>query len=70
MATIEQVSYNSPDGATLGKDSTEKVGLHGTASVQAAFIATLAGAATIASAVAAINSILLVLSGKGLMASS
>jgi len=29
MATVEQVTYNSPDGATLGKSITEKVSMYG-----------------------------------------
>lgn len=29
MATYEQVTYNSPDGAQVGKSTTEKVGFYG-----------------------------------------
>lgn len=29
MATLEQVTYNSPDGATIGKSTTEKVSFYG-----------------------------------------
>ena len=30
MATsVEQVTYNSPDGATIGKSSTEKISFYG-----------------------------------------
>lgn len=29
MASYEQVTYNSPDGAQIGKSSTEKVGFYG-----------------------------------------
>jgi hypothetical protein len=29
MATYEQVTYNSPDGAIIGKSATEKIGLYG-----------------------------------------
>lgn len=29
MATYEQVTYNSPDGAQIGKSATEKVGFYG-----------------------------------------
>lgn len=36
MATVEQVTYNGPDGATVGKSSTELVGMHGSVCVQAA----------------------------------
>ena len=33
MATYEQVTYNSPDGAQIGKASTEKIGFFGAAPV-------------------------------------
>lgn len=29
MATVEQVTYNSPDGATVGKSTTEKISFYG-----------------------------------------
>jgi hypothetical protein len=29
MATYEQVTYNSPDGAIIGKDALEKIGFYG-----------------------------------------
>ena len=29
MSTVEQVTYNSPDGATIGKSASEKVSLYG-----------------------------------------
>jgi len=29
MATYEQVTYNSPDGAQIGKSTTEKVAFYG-----------------------------------------
>jgi len=29
MATYENVTYNSPDGAQIGSSATEKVGFHG-----------------------------------------
>lgn len=29
MASYEQVTYNSPDGAQIGKSATEKVGFFG-----------------------------------------
>lgn len=29
MPTFEQVTYNSPDGAQIGKGSTEKIGFYG-----------------------------------------
>lgn len=33
MATYEQVTYNSPDGAQIGQSATEKVGFYGAAPV-------------------------------------
>lgn len=33
MASYEQVTYNSPDGALMGKDATEKIGFYGTTPV-------------------------------------
>lgn len=30
MPDIEQVTYNSPDGATIGKSTSEKVSFYGT----------------------------------------
>jgi hypothetical protein len=45
MATYEQVTYNSPDGALIGNSATEKIGFYGTtpavqraAAVQAASV--------------------------------
>lgn len=29
MATYEQVTYNSPDGAVIGKSATEKIAFYG-----------------------------------------
>lgn len=29
MSSVEQVTYNSPDGATFGKSASEKVSLYG-----------------------------------------
>lgn len=82
MPTVEQVTYNSPDGATIGKSSTEKVSFHGvTPVVQAASITTLSinalsvsgvigftSSASFSVAITAINSILTVLRDKGLIA--
>lgn len=45
--TVEQVTYNSPDGAQIGKSSTEKIGFYGTTPV--ALPAALRGVATTAS---------------------
>ncbi len=30
MSSVEQVTYNSPDGATMGKSATEKISFYGT----------------------------------------
>lgn len=30
MPSVEQVTYNSPDGATMGKSATEKISFYGT----------------------------------------
>mgnify|MGYP001161523600 FL=1 len=30
MSSVEQVTYNSPDGATMGKGATEKISFYGT----------------------------------------
>jgi len=70
MAYIEQVTANSPDGATVGKSATIKAGFHGAAVAQAAFIATVGTTVSTSVAVAAINSILTILANKGLMAAS
>ena len=29
MSSVEQVTYNSPDGATMGKGATEKISFYG-----------------------------------------
>lgn len=33
MASVEQVTYNSPDGATMGQSSTEKISFYGSTPV-------------------------------------
>lgn len=82
MATsVEQVTYNSPDGATVGKSATEKVSLHGvTPVVQASAITTVVSgtAATtatygtvnpdMAAVIVAVNSIIVALRNKGITA--
>jgi hypothetical protein len=30
MPSVEQITYNSPDGATMGKSATEKISFYGT----------------------------------------
>jgi hypothetical protein len=70
MAYIEQVTANTPDGATVAKDGTIKAGFHGAAVVQADYIATVTVSNTITVCVATLNSILTILADKGLMAAS
>lgn len=84
MPSYEQVTYNSPDGAIIGRASTEKIAFHGsTPVVQASAIATQSIAAlsvsgvvgftsstSLSSVIEKINSILTVLRDKGLIASS
>lgn len=49
--TVEQISYNGPDGAQLGKSATEKVGFWGAAPVvQPAALTAALTAITIADA--------------------
>lgn len=39
MSSVEQVTYNSPDGATMGQSATEKISFYGeTPVVQAAAV--------------------------------
>jgi hypothetical protein len=78
----EQLSYNSADGSQWGSSATEKVAMHGaTPTVQSAVVTaiTVTGYATgligfgtsaqFIAATDAINSILVCLKAKGLMAS-
>ena len=59
-------------GTTIGTETTQKVGFHGSASIQADTIAALSvvGSDTDGEARTAINSILTVLKNKGIIASS
>lgn len=85
MASYEQVTYNSPDGAQIGKSSTEKIGFYGTAPV--AQYATIASVTTTAATsttnaygfttaaqadaiVTALNSVIDALKDVGLVAAS
>ena len=55
----------------IGDASTDLIGFHGATAVdQAAFIATVTASTTITAVVAAVNTILTLLSEKGLMAAS
>jgi hypothetical protein len=65
--TYEQVTYNSPDGAQVGKSATEKVGFFGaTPVVQQAGVTTVTTGETVMAA--AINSIIARLEALGLIA--
>jgi len=67
MATYEQVTYNSPDGAQIGKASTEKLGFFGATPVdQPAAIADATDAAT---AITKCNAVIAALEELGLIAS-
>lgn len=67
MATYEQVTYNSPDGAQIGKASTEKLGFFGATPVdQPVAIADATDAAT---AITKCNAVIAALEELGLIAS-
>jgi hypothetical protein len=84
MATYEQVTYNGPDGAQIGKSSSEKIAFHGSTPVdQAAYTASLSinalsvsgvvgftSSTSLSAVVTAVNNIIALLVEKGLMASS
>ena len=60
MASYEQVTYNSPDGAQIGKSATEKVAFYGAAPVtqranafQATSVLSVSSNATIAASLVA-----------------
>ena len=64
----EQVTYNSPTGAMIGKSATEKVGFFGaTPVVQQTLVVDATDAAT---AITSLNSVIDALVNLGLMASS
>lgn len=84
MATYENVTQNSPDGAIIGLTASDKIGFHGaTPVVQAAYSAQQTIAAlsvsgvvgftsstSLSSVVEKLNAILTVLIDKGFMAAS
>jgi hypothetical protein len=84
MADYNELSDGRPAGVMVGQSATDLVGFHGTAPAdQAAFITTLSinalsvsgvigftSSASFSTAITAINSILTLLSEKGLMAAS
>ena len=60
MATIQQVTYNSPDGAVMGASATEKIGFYGAtpivqraAATQGASVVSVASNITIAASLTA-----------------
>jgi len=60
MASIEQVTYNSPDGAQIGKSATEKVAFYGAtpvaqraAAIQANSVVSVSSNITIAASLTA-----------------
>lgn len=71
MADYYELSDGRPDGARLGQSASDLVAFHGaTPCDQAAFIATVTASTTLTSVVTALNSVLAMLSEKGLMAAS
>lgn len=76
MATYEQVTYNSPDGALIGNTTTDKIGFYGiTPVVQRATASTHTTTAVVTSAsygtlqVAQMQEVMNTLAGLGLWAS-
>jgi hypothetical protein len=77
MATIEQVTYNSPDGATMGNSSTEKISFYGTtpivqrtAAIATSAVATASSADVTTALKAAVIDIMNTLEALGLWAGS
>lgn len=69
MATYEQVTYNSPDGAKVGDSSTELVGFWGVTPVTlGTSIATATASATLTNIYYQFNLLLAELQRKGLVA--
>lgn len=65
----EQVTYNSPAGAMIGKAATEKVGFYGvTPVVQGAAVTTLATTPTATDIATAVNAIIARLQTIGITA--
>tara|TARA_R110000803_G_scaffold208968_1_gene278076 strand:+ start:485 stop:715 length:231 start_codon:yes stop_codon:yes gene_type:complete len=76
MASYEQVTYNGPDGAVMGKSASEKIGFYGTVPVvQRATASTHTTTAVVTSAsygtlqVAQMQEVMNTLAGLGLWAS-
>lgn len=77
MPTIEQVTYNSPDGATMGNSSTEKISFYGTtpivqrtAAIATSAVATASSADVTTALKAAVIDIMNTLEALGLWAGS
>jgi hypothetical protein len=75
MATsVEQVTYNSPDGATMGQSATEKISFYGvtpatqrTSTIQAASVVSVSSNITVAASLTAwIVEVTATLTGLGL----
>ena len=68
MASVEQVSYNSLDGASMGNSTTEKISFYGvTPIVQATVAATTTTTATTTALQADIDAIRTALQNLGLI---
>lgn len=71
MATYQELTDGRPDGAHVGQNASDLVAFHGATPVdQYALIATVTASTTLTSIVSALNSVLTLLSEKGLMAAS
>lgn len=78
MATVEQVTYNSPDGATMGKSASEKISFYGaTPVIQRAYSSAVHATAALASSsdfgatqLAAVQEIQKTLIGLGIWATA
>lgn len=69
MSSVEQVTYNGPDGATIGKSATEKVSCYGvTPVVQAGAVTALVTTPTATDIATAVNSIVTALKNFGITA--
>lgn len=74
MAQVEQVTYNSPDGATVGQSASEKISFYGTTpatqrtnTIQAASVVSVSSNITIAASLTAwIVEVTATLTGLGL----
>ena len=68
MATYEQVTYNSPDGALIGNATTDKIGFYGTTPVvQGASVPDATDAAT---AITSLNLVITRLETLGIIAAN